>query len=144
MRVVPPVSALLALTGMWLADRIVPAQAFPPLPYTAGALAALAATLFVWTVLLFKRTKTTLLPEGRPSGLIVEGPFRLTRNPIYVAFTLFLFSAFLWLGSLTPLLFPLLFWWAINTWVVPTEEANLERAFGREYTQYKKRVRRWV
>jgi protein-S-isoprenylcysteine O-methyltransferase Ste14 len=106
-------------------------------------LIATSVLLFGYSVKLF-RAADTPVPAWKPTTAIVRtGPYRVSRNPIYLAFSLFQLGVAIWIGS----------WWLIGTlvlavaimnWiVVPREERYLESRFGAEYRDYKDSVRRW-
>jgi protein-S-isoprenylcysteine O-methyltransferase Ste14 len=78
------------------------------------------------------------------SALVVDGPFRFTRNPVYLGMVLFLFGVGVLLGSLTPFLVIPLFALVIDRRFVRVEEAMLTKAFGPSYSAYQSRVRRWL
>ncbi len=88
------------------------------------------------------------LPAGeghdikRQPRLITDGPFKYSRNPIYVGLTLLYFGALLALR--TYLIFvPIIFFWYYHSSVVQ-EEKNLERYFGKKYLEYKKKTPRYI
>ena len=103
-----------------------------------------AGILFVSSVRTF-RNAATPIPGNRPTTTIVRtGPYGFSRNPIYLAFTLFQAGLAAWVNSLGVLLtlFPAL---ALMTLVViPREERYLEARFPSEYLEYKRAVRRWL
>lgn len=79
-----------------------------------------------------------------PSRLITDGPFRFTRNPLYLAMVLLTLGIALLLGTLGPLLL-VAAEVAVMTWFgIPYEERVLAEQFGAEYEAYRKRVRRWL
>jgi protein-S-isoprenylcysteine O-methyltransferase Ste14 len=85
------------------------------------------------------------VPGNRPTTTIVRsGPYGFSRNPIYLAFTLFQLGLAAWVNSLGLLLtlFPALALMALV--VIPREERNLETRFPSEYPPYKRAVRRWL
>jgi protein-S-isoprenylcysteine O-methyltransferase Ste14 len=97
-----------------------------------------------WSLLLFGRHQTGLLPGKATHALIDEGPFRLSRNPLYVGLlVLYLGLAFLaptvWGLVLFPAAVVLVLWGAINP-----EEQYLHERFGAQYDDYARRVRRWL
>jgi protein-S-isoprenylcysteine O-methyltransferase Ste14 len=95
-------------------------------------------------ILYMLRAHTSPLPERPTSALVTDGPFRYTRNPIYLSFVLFHTAlAFLLNGLLVLLLVPVLIW-ALTKGVIEREEAYLTRRFGDDYRQYLGRVRRWL
>lgn len=79
-----------------------------------------------------------------PTKLIVDGPFRFTRNPLYLSMALFTLGIALWLGSLASLLLVGIEVIVMNVWGIPFEENVLEEEFGEEYLTYKRQVRRWL
>jgi protein-S-isoprenylcysteine O-methyltransferase Ste14 len=103
----------------------------PPLVYLASILIGLGLHLAV--------------PLRKPTTAIVTtGPYRLTRNPIYLAFSLLQLGLALLVGSWW-LLATLVLAFALMHWiVVPREERYLEARFGNEYRRYKTSVRRWL
>jgi len=109
-----------------------------------GALLALAAALGLWSLILFRRARTTPLPFGTPKALLTSGPFRISRNPLYVALGLALaaFGALLdngWVLAFLPLLLL-----ALDRCIVPGEEIRLRELFDEVYLAYCGRVRRWL
>lgn len=129
-------------------------QHFRPVPLAAysfatGMLAGcslliVAATIGVWTLLMMRRAHTPVEPWETPRVLVKSGPFRFTRNPLYVALTavhaaLAVMINSAWLAAATVLL-PLL----IDRLVIRREEAVLASVFGPQYEAYEARVRRWL
>jgi len=83
-------------------------------------------------------------PKEMPSKLVVSGPFRISRHPMYLGMAAVLLGEAVFLGSLTTFAFPLIFMALMVVLFMSTEEDNLERTFGKEYLDYKSRVRRWI
>jgi protein-S-isoprenylcysteine O-methyltransferase Ste14 len=127
-------------------------QIATPLPFLPGTLAlplgvplvVLAIALFTYSVARF-RAAGTPVPARKPTTAIVRtGPYRFSRNPIYLAFSLLQLGIAISVNSLW-LLATLVGAVALIHWVViPKEEAYLERRFGADYTDYKATVRRWL
>ena len=97
-----------------------------------------------WALLLFGRHQTGLLPGQTTDALIEEGPFRVSRNPLYVGLLglylgLALLSGTFWGLILFPVAVLLLLWGAI----LP-EERYLDERIGAPYDEYRRRVRRWL
>ena len=93
---------------------------------------------------IFKRARTTTVPFETPSRLITNGPYRFTRNPMYVGLTLtYLGVAALQMQLWPVLLLPLLSIY-VDRVVIPVEEASLRDVFGDAYQHYCARVRRWI
>jgi protein-S-isoprenylcysteine O-methyltransferase Ste14 len=92
----------------------------------------------------FRRAQTPVDPREPTAAIVTTGPYRLTRNPAYLAMALIYCGITALTGALWPLaaLVPTLI--AIDRGVIAREERYLERKFGRTYLSYKGRVRRWV
>jgi len=103
-----------------------------------------AAALFLFSVRTF-RSEGTPVPGNRPTTTIVStGPYRFSRNPIYVSFSLLQLGIALWVDSIW-LLVTLVPAVALMAFVVvPREERYLEARFPSEYRSYKAAVRRWL
>ena len=124
-------------------------QKFAPLrrreARVAGAgLVAGGVTLVVWTRLLFLQRGTTILPTRAVSVLVESGPFRISRNPIYVGFVAIYIGSSLLRRSVWPLLLLPGVVLVIQKTVIDREEAYLERRFGEDYLSYKSRVPSWL
>lgn len=144
----PPLFALAFAGGMWL-NRAV------PLPVAPSALAAIAlgvgwlvvgagGLLMASAAILFALRRTTIVPHRHASTLIVAGPYRFTRNPMYVGLTAVCVGAALVANTSWPLLLVLAPLWLLHAKTIPFEEHTLERAFGEDYHEYCRRVRRWL
>jgi protein-S-isoprenylcysteine O-methyltransferase Ste14 len=110
-----------------------------------GACAVLVAVaLFLWAVRAF-RTAGTPVPGNRPTIMIVRtGPYRYSRNPIYLSFSLLQLGIAFWVNGLW-LLVTLMPAVALMSFVViPREEHYLESRFPSDYLPYKASVRRWL
>ena len=105
---------------------------------------ALGMALVLWPAGLFNRAGTTIRPFERSSALVVGGPYRLSRNPIYLGMAIILVGVGVLAGSLTPFLVVPVFMVLIERRFIRKEEAMLEQAFGASYAAYKARVRRWI
>jgi protein-S-isoprenylcysteine O-methyltransferase Ste14 len=104
----------------------------PPLIYAAGLLLG-------WGLQpLWPR------PWRPTTSLVTGGPYRFTRNPMYVGFTLWYLAATSWANALWPLLLLPLVMLVMQRGVIAREEADLRRRFGRQYEEYGARVRRWL
>ena len=130
----------LVLHLLWPA-RLVPASVSTP----AGAIVTvLAIALFVSAVRTL-RAAGTPIPGNRPTTAIVRtGPYRFSRNPIYLAFSMLQLGISIWVNSLALLitLIPaVVLIWLV---VIPREERYLEARFPSEYSPYKASVRRWL
>lgn len=117
-----------------------------PWPFLVAAflLLLLAAVLIGSAIIAFRRAATTVNPYGATSSIVEKGPYRRTRNPMYVAMALIYIGASLATSSwLAMLLLPLALL-IVDRGVIRREEAYLTRRFGQSYTSYLTRVRRWL
>lgn len=143
----PPVMYLgMLLLGVAI-HALAPISIFPATPareILAGFLLVISGVFARWAFLTMRRSGTTANPKQPSQALVTDGPFRISRNPIYVAMTgLYVGMAFL-VNSAWPLvlLVPLL---VVMQWgVILREEHYLAGKFGSEYTAYRSRVRRWL
>ena len=107
-------------------------------------LLAAGATLASWSLIKFHRARTTTTPGETSAALVTSGPYRLSRNPMYVSLTLaYLGEAALlkqtWPVVVLPLVLAYLRWT-----VIPLEEMRLLEAFGERFAAYASKVRRWL
>jgi protein-S-isoprenylcysteine O-methyltransferase Ste14 len=86
----------------------------------------------------------TPMPTDPPRELVVTGPYRYVRNPIYVGVLLIYTGYFLWFGYWTILAYAALAFIGVHSFVVLYEEPALKRKFGASYEEYIKNVPRWV
>ncbi len=105
---------------------------------------ALGIGLPVWGAQIFKRVETNIIPYKSPDKLVTEGPFRFSRNPMYLGMLLVLIGTGVRLGMLESLYFIGLFFAVANWWYIPFEEGKMDTMFGDQFADYKKRVRRWL
>ena len=142
----PPFVYLAAILSGVALDLVHPLRWLP-----AGAGVWVGAPLVLLSIALFRastrqfKAASTPVPGNEPTTAIVQsGPYRFSRNPIYLAFSLLVLGIACWLNSI----------WLLGTLaaavslmslvVIPREERYLERRFGAEYLEYKAKVRRWL
>lgn len=116
-----------------------------PLRYVGFALLALGLPLVIWCWWGFiTRGRGTPAPFDPPRNLVVTGPYRFVRNPMYLgAILLLLAEAALW-GAPVLAGLAMAFWLIAHVVVVGYEERALARSFGQSYADYRARVRRWL
>ncbi len=109
------------------------------------ALIAVGVALVVWTMVLhLAQTPQRVEMERTPSYLLIRGPYRFTRNPMFLGeLMLWLGWAFFY-GSVTVLVVFLLLSGIMNFIAVPREERELEAKFGEGYREYREKVPRWL
>ena len=142
----PPTYFVVAVLVMAGLHFLVPVNQVISFPYRYFGLVPLAAgvVLNMWGSRLFDRTGTTIKPFESSSSLVIRGPYRVSRNPMYLGMVVFLLGAGVLAGSITPFLVVVAFAYLIDRRFIRTEEAMLEQRFGSQYASYRARVRRWV
>ncbi|MCV9962459.1 isoprenylcysteine carboxylmethyltransferase family protein [Pararhizobium sp. BT-229] len=143
----PPIAwALAAIAGLafdWLYPRpFLPAAV--PVGWLGGIVFLAGLGLLIWAATTFRRAGTQIQTTQPTSAIVEEGPYRFTRNPIYIGMFLGLTGLAIAFDSLWLIALLVLFYLVIRYGVVAREEAYLERKFGDVYVAYKARVRRWL
>jgi len=143
----PPIAwAVAVLAGLAL-NWLMPLPFIPaamPAGWLGAMVFALALALFAWAIATITRAGSNV-PTNRPTtAIVVAGPYRFSRNPIYIAMVLGLIGLAIALNSLWLLLTLVPFALVIRYGVVAREEVYLERKFGDDYRRYRARVRRWL
>jgi protein-S-isoprenylcysteine O-methyltransferase Ste14 len=92
----------------------------------------------------FTKAKTNIVPLTISTTLVTNGIFTVTRNPMYVGMVAILIGTALLLNDLWPWFVIALFWLVIRIGFVRHEETLMEQTFGKQYVEYKARVRRWL
>lgn len=111
--------------------------------FLAAILALGGISLLFWAVKTLFRSGVD--PRFKPvGGIVSEGPFRVTRNPMYVSFTLIYLGVAAGFNALWPMLFLPIILPVLYYGVVRREEAYLEKTLGEEYKKYRTKVRRWL
>jgi protein-S-isoprenylcysteine O-methyltransferase Ste14 len=142
----PPLTYAGGLLGGWLLERIQPADVFDHGGWRLLALAlGLAGLALIGSALgLFRRAGTDPLPMRPTTALVFGGPYRFTRNPMYLGMALVYSAVALVLDLPWALLLLPLVLLVIGTRVIAREERYLDAKFGEEYRAYRGRVRRWL
>ena len=116
-----------------------------PAQWMAILLGLIGAALALWCVGAFAWIgKGTPAPFDPPRRLVIRGPYRFVRNPMYIGASLAVASAALYFGSWALLLFVIGFLLVCHVFVMVYEEPHLRRVFGPEYEEYCHHVRRWL
>lgn len=108
------------------------------------ALIALGFIVMLWAWSLFRKQETAICPTAEAAALVEAGPFRITRNPMYLGITVMLLGVAWILGTLPMLFAPVAFFVLMNAVFVPFEEHRLSEIVGQRYAEYRRRVRRWL
>lgn len=115
-----------------------------PYSYLGAVVMLLGLALMTWAAMLFRKVGTSFQLQGGGSVLLTSGPFKFSRNPMYLGMLIWLIGLAVLLGSLIVFLFPILFFLLANFLIIPLEERNMEQTLGEQFTVYKRRVRRWL
>lgn len=144
-KIPPPVYALLAAGLMYWLHQNFPIAHWLSAPWLAIFPAVLGGALDSWALLHFTRAKTTVNPwtPHKTSHLVIHGPYRFTRNPMYSGLLLLLTAWAIWLGSVSPWLVLPLFVTLITQFQIRPEEQILRQILGEEYEAYLGQVNRW-
>ena len=130
----------------YLLDRAVPLTLTSwPLGEPLGwALVAVGVALMGSAVMTFRRAGTSLNPAKPTTRVVVHGPYRFTRNPMYVGWVIVYLGCVLLPNTVWPLVSLPVVLVLISRAVIAKEERYLEAKFGDAYRAYKARVRRWL
>jgi len=144
----PPLVGLLVGAAMWCLAGFGQPLVWPEaVRWVLTALLVLVGGAFDLTGLIaFVRRRTTVNPlkPGNTSALVTGGVYRVTRNPMYLGMACLLTAWAVWLGALWPWLGPVAFVAYITRFQIRPEERVLTALFGQPYTDYTRRVRRWL
>ena len=105
---------------------------------------AFALLIAGFSIFEFYQARTDVRPDKPDSALIRSGPYRLTRNPLYIVLTLVQITIAVWLNNAWILALVIVSVFVITQYAIKREERYLEKIFGQDYLDYKQRVRRWL
>jgi protein-S-isoprenylcysteine O-methyltransferase Ste14 len=100
--------------------------------------------LNIWTDQIFEKNKTTVKPDEKPTLLIQSGPFKISRNPMYLGMAIILVGVGFVLGSVSSFVGVIIFIITVDMRFINQEENILKEQFGDEFESYKKKVRKWI
>lgn len=145
----PPLYYLIGLLLGFVIQHFYPVYLVAPghlsITYTLGGIwIFLGLLLAAWAVLTFRRAGTSPIPHLPTTALAENGPYHLTRNPMYLAMALICVGISLALNMIWPLLSVPVVIAIVDRMVIAKEERYLETKFGAQYRDYRKRVRRWI
>lgn len=144
-KVKPPLVALFIIILTLFLHYNLPIIKIIPRPYNLfGILLAIIGIYLGYKAkITFDKHKTSFKFK-KPTRLLTTGPYKYTRNPMYLSLTVFLLGFSVLLGSLISFIAPVLFFLVTNIFYIPFEEKWLEELFGNTYLEYKRKVRRWI
>lgn len=142
----PPLWLVAFLALAWGLSRAVP---IAPFDWPAGVeigwgLVVAALALALWSAAAFHRARTSIIPGQTADALVTDGPYRWSRNPIYLADVVILAAASLILGALWPILLAPGFVWVLERRFIRPEEAMLRERFPEAFQEWSRRTRRWI
>jgi protein-S-isoprenylcysteine O-methyltransferase Ste14 len=143
----PPIAWALSFVVGFGLDWLYPAPFVPPaVPHRwlGGAVFAAAFALAMWAIATISAAGTRVETYKPTTAIVSTGPYRFTRNPIYLGMLFGLIGLAIGFDSLWILAMLVPFFLVIRYGVVAREEAYLERKFSAAYLDYKSRVRRWL
>ncbi len=128
------------------AGKLAPRPALVPAPLNllGGPLLVGGLALATWSISVMRAAGTTLRLDEAPASVVTSGPFRASRNPLYLGALVAVLGECMLVGSLASFLFPVAYFVGLDRIVVPREEAALAHRFGDTYREYCSRVRRWL
>jgi protein-S-isoprenylcysteine O-methyltransferase Ste14 len=145
---VPWVYVLAYLVGLGLQMALPSVQLSPDAAsrwrLTGAVLFGCGVLVAGWPLVLFHKAGTTTTPGEVSKAFVASGPYRFTRNPMYVGLTLAYLGEMGLLVDYAPLVLLVLVLLYVNGVVIPLEESRLTERFGQTYTDYCQRTRRWL
>jgi protein-S-isoprenylcysteine O-methyltransferase Ste14 len=142
-RIFPPAIQIAAIALGFLLQWVLPIRIFG-MKIPGVLLLAVALGLIVWTAVLMFRAGTTPNPTRPTTALLIDGPFRFTRNPMYLANELIVIGVGLAFNAPWVILMAIPAALLTSRLVIDKEERYLAAKFSAEYLDYKARVRRWA
>lgn len=147
-KIPPPIIGLSCAALAWAVSWLTPRFDFdwPLQAAAAGVLALLGAGLDLWALFAFRSARTTVNPlaPGRSSAVVLAGPYRFSRNPMYLGMALLLLAWCVFLGNPLTAVSVVLFCAYITRFQILPEERALLAKFGAPYASYLSEVRRWI
>lgn len=116
----------------------------PTLVVAGWLLIVAGLSVLLWAMLTFTVARTAILPSRPARTIVATGPFRYSRNPMYVGLSSIYIGLSLLMGMAWPILLLPLVLLSLYALVIRREERYLDDAFGEEYAAYRGRVRRWL
>jgi len=142
-RIFPPAVHILSIAAGFLLQWAAPIQ-ISAMRIPGFLLVAIALALMIWSVIVMSRAGTTPNPTRPTTALVTHGPFRLTRNPMYLGWELIVVGVGLAAHAPWVVLMAVPAAFITRRVVIDKEERYLAAKFGPEYQDYKSHVRRWA
>ena len=142
-RIFPPAIHLVSIAAGFLLQWAAPIP-ISGMRFLGFPLLAIALALMIWSAIVMSRAGTTPNPTRPTTALVIRGPFRFTRNPMYLGWELIVVGVGLAANAPWVILMALPAALLTRRLVIDKEERYLAATFGREYQDYKSHVRRWA
>ena len=145
-KVPPPIITLICGLGIYFSRPLFPKYNFISIDIIAASFFLLGIIMLITAVLSFKKRSTTVSPlqPEKASYLVVSGIFKYSRNPMYLGMLLILISMTIKFNFVGGILIIFAFITFITKFQIIPEETALEKLFGKEFTRYKKKTKRWI
>jgi len=145
-KIKPPTYLLIAIIVVTLLNFVLPVMTLIPIPWTLLGVVPLilGLVLNLNADQSFHKANTAVCPFEASSTLVTSGPYRFTRNPMYLGFVLVLLGVTILMGSLTPYVIVLAFAFLMDRMFIRMEERKLAVTFGVQWEDYKHHTRRWL
>lgn len=145
-RLIPPVVYAVPFAFMWALQRWRPWTSGDSVALSVAGLSLVVSSiaLMLWSFVTLSRAHTTVIPWKQVSSIVATGPFRFSRNPIYLADAIAYLGGSLLIHSWWPLIVLPGIVLTMRRKVIDREELYLTERFGEAYRQYELRVHRWL
>lgn len=146
MKIPPPIYLLISiliaiiLHAWFPVYRLIPAS----FAFVGIVIGAFGFVVVMWAFYIMKSHRIIPSSWQKPKTLVTTGPFRFSRNPIYLGMVIFLLGLTIYLGNITAIIAPIFMFIILDAQIIPIEEKLLEKGFKKLYVNYKKRVRKWI
>lgn len=145
-REIPPTWLRIGLLVMLSLHYVAPGPVWiqSPWRFIGIAFLLLGGAVLLWAGALFQRAGTGIRPFSPSTRLVQHGPFRFSRNPMYLGMAFVLIGTAVWCGDTTPWLVVPAFVWLIDRRFIAREERFMAERYGDAFADYRARVRRWL
>lgn len=117
---------------------------FLPFSFFGIIVILFAFILNIWGIKTLQSQHTTIEFYDPSTNLATSGPYRFSRNPVYLSGVILLFGLSILLGSVITFVFPIALILILDRVYIPLEEKKLKKAFGEDYLHFRQNVRRWI
>jgi len=142
----PPILLLLLIIAGLIGRWLVPAAFLPAgIGSALGApVVVIAFAIFAWAIMTMRQGGASIPTHTPTDAIVASGPFRFSRNPIYLSMVLLLTGIGVWSNSLWFVAAAAVDAVLLNRYVIKPEERYLEQKFGEVYLKFRRSVRRWI